>query len=515
MKVISVEDAVAKIPNGATMVITGLTGCANPDYVLAEIEKEFLETGNPKDLTLIWDNANTDGSGKASDRMGHVGLVKKGMTSHLNLMPKMQKLVDNGEIPVYVMPLGCMSQLYREIGRGSPGLITKIGLGTYVDPRIAGGKGNDACDEDVVEIIEIHGEEYMLYKSFPIDVAVIRGTTIDTKGNMTCEKEAMMTDALVAAEAVKKSGGIVIAQVQGICEHGQLKPEHVFVPGVLIDYAVVSPPEYHSMGLSGPQYDPALAHEYRVPLDSMKPAPMNVRKIIARRAAMELKENNIVNLGFGIPETISAVAAEAGVADQFTMTVECGLIGGVPNGALFGSAYNPDFVIDMTRMMDWYEGGALDIAFLGAAEVDRYGNANVTKFGRTVGPGGFINIAHTAKKVVYCGTLTAGGLKVEADDGELKIVQEGSKIKYVNDVEQISFCGATAIKENQEVIYVTERAVFKLTADGLELIEVAPGIDVETQVLPQVAFPVKISDDLKLMDSAIFKDEPMALDLTK
>lgn len=512
MRLIDVGEAVSVIKNGSTVVITGFTGCAIPDYICNEIEQTFLAEGRPRDLTLVWDNSVTDGSGKGSDRLAHKGLVTKGITSHLNLMPRMQAMVDNGEIPAHVLPLGCMSQLYREIGRGSPGLISKIGLGTYVDPRISGGKANSITTEELVELMEIHGEEYLFYRSFPIDVAIIRGTTIDTKGNLTMEREVAITDAMVAAQAVKRCGGIVIAQVEHVCAHGSLNPRDVVVPGIMIDYAVVAPPEYHPMTLGHPEYIPALAHEYRVELDSLPAAPLNERKIIARRAAQELRAGQMVNLGFGVPEVIASVAAEAGVADKITLTVECGHVGGIPNGGpLFGTSYNPDYVVDTTRQMDWYEGGALDVAFLGAAEVDCQGNVNVTKFGRTVGPGGFINIAHTAKKVCYCGTLTAGGLKLSCEEGGLQILQEGRIKKYVPAVEQISFSGATAVKEAQEVLYITERAVFRLTKGGLELIEIAPGIDLETQVLRQISFPVAISPELRLMDAGIFREETLPL----
>ncbi len=319
---------------------------------------------------------------------------------------------------------------------------------------------------------------------------------------------------MVVAQAVKRNGGIVIAQVQNVCSYGSLNPRDIVVPGFMVDYAVVAPREGHPMTFGHPNFDAVWSQKFRIEMDSVPVLPLDERKIIGRRAAFELKPDKIVNLGFGMPESIASVAAEEGIADKFKLTVEVGHVGGVPAAGLdFGACWNSDYVVDMTRQMDWYEGGALDIAFLGAAEIDSYGNANVTKFGKTVGPGGFINIASTAKKVCYCGTLTAGGLEVAVENGKLIIVKEGKVKKYVPNVEQISFSGPTAVKEGQEILYITERAIFKLTAEGPMLIEIAPGIDLQTQVLDQMAFQVKVSPDLKLMDARIFVNAAMGLTL--
>jgi len=514
VRVVSVEEAVAVIKDGSAVIVTGFTGCGIPEYVLKGIEDAFLSSGRPNNLTYVCDNAGTGGGGVGSDRLGHKGLTTRVISSHLNLMPKMQAMVDRAEMPCHMLPLGVMSQLYREIGRGSPGLITKIGLGTFVDPRISGGKANSITTNDMVEVMEIHGNEYLFYRSFPIDVTLIRGTTIDTHGNLSCEREVAISDGLTAALAAKRSGGIVIAQVRNVCEFGSINPRNVYVTGVLIDYVVVSPEQYHPMTLGHPEYIAALAHEHRVKLDSLPVLPMSERKIMARRAAQELRAGQVVNLGFGVPEGIAPVAAEAGVADKLTLTVEVGQVGGVPGGGpLFGTSYNPEYCTDTTRQMDWYESRALDLAFLGAVEVDRQGNTNASKIGRTIGPGGYINIAHTAKKMCFCGALTTDGLEVEAKDGKLIIVSEGKKKKYVPDVEQITFSGKTAVREGQEVIYITERAVFQLTPDGPMVVEIAPGIDLQTQVLDQIAFDMKVSPNLKLMDERIFREETLPLDL--
>jgi len=515
MRVVSVQEAVAEIRDGSALVSAGFIGCSIAEYIFKAIEKEFLDTGHPNNITLVWGAALGDASGRGIDHLGHEGLVCKAVTAHLNLVPKLQALIDENKIPAHILPLGVIAQLFRESGSGRPGLITKIGLGTYVDPRISGGKANEATKENIVDVIQLGSEEYLHYHNLPMDVAVLRGTTADERGNISMEREAVLSEAMVVAQAVKRNGGTVIVEVERLCQYGSLKPRDVVIPGFMVDYVVVAPVNEHPMILAHPEYSAALAHEFRVPMAGFPVLPMGDRKIIARRAAQELRPGQIVNLGFGMPEGISSVAAEIGCTDKITLTVESGHVGGTPNaGQLFGSCLNSDYNVDLVRQMDWYDGGALDIAFLGAAEVDRFGNANVTRFkGRTVGPGGFINIAHTAKKVCYCGTLTAGGLKLSVSNGRLNIDRDGAVKKYVRDVEQISFSGAAAVKAKQKVLFITERAVFELTEEGLILTEVAPGIDVQTQVLDQIEFEVKISPTLKQMDACIFRDEAMALPL--
>ena len=446
--------------------------------------------------------------------MAHKGMLKSVIASHYNLAPMLQSMVDAGEIEAYLLPQGTICQLYREIGAGRPGVITKTGLGTFVDPRLEGGKCNALATRDLVEVVELGGEEYLWYKSFPINVAVIRGTSIDEHGNISVEKETTIVDQQALAVAAKHCGGIVIAQVERVVASGSINPRDVIVPGILVDYAVISPAECHYQNFGNQPYDAALAHEFRVPVDSLPILPMYDRKVIARRAAMELPKNAVINLGIGMPEGVSSVAVEEGFADQLTMTVEAGQIGGVPAaGAAFGGAYNPEFVNDMIRHFDFYDGGGLDVCFLGAAEVDNMGNCNVSKFTRTVGPGGFINIASNTPKCVFCGTLTAGGLKTEIKDGKLVILQEGRNKKYMKHVKQVTFSGENAVKSGQTVLFVTERAVFELDNDGIILTEIAPGIDLQTQVLDMIDFDVRVSPNLKLMDARIFAEGPMGLEL--
>lgn len=408
MKIVNVQDAVAAIPDGSALVSAGFIGCSIAEYTFEEIERQFLETGRPKNLTLVWGAALGDASGRGVDHLGHEGLAARAVCAHLNLVPKLQALVDGNKIPAHVLPLGVMAQLFRESGSGRPGLITKIGLGTYVDPRMSGGRANAATTEDIVEVVRLDGEEYLHYHNLPMDVAVLRGTTADERGNISMEREAVLSEAMSVAQAVKRNGGTVIVEVERLCRYGCMKPRDVVIPGFMVDYVVVTPAGRHPMILARPEYSGALAQEFRVPVTDFPALPMGERKIIARRAAQELRPGQIVNLGFGMPEGVSNVVAEAGCTGRIMLTVESGHVGGTPNGGqMFGSCFNSDYDVDLVRQMDWYDGGALDIAFLGAAEVDRFGNANVTRFkGRTIGPGGFINIAHTAKKVCYCGTLT-------------------------------------------------------------------------------------------------------------
>lgn len=340
------------------------------------------------------------------------------------------------------------------------------------------------------------------------------GAVVTLLNNISVEKETTIVDQQALAVAAKHCGGIVIAQVERVVASGSINPRDVIVPGILVDYAVISPAECHYQNFGNQPYDAALAHEFRVPVDSLPILPMSDRKVIARRAAMELPKNAVINLGIGMPEGVSSVAVEEGFADQLTMTVEAGQIGGVPAaGAAFGGAYNPEFVNDMIRHFDFYDGGGLDVCFLGAAEVDNMGNCNVSKFTRTVGPGGFINIASNTPKCVFCGTLTAGGLKTEIKDGKLVILQEGRNKKYMKHVKQVTFSGENAVKSGQTVLFVTERAVFELDNDGIILTEIAPGIDLQTQVLDMIDFDVRVSPNLKLMDARIFAEGPMGLEL--
>ena len=514
-KVMAVADAVKEyIKDGSTITFGGFIGSAHPEEVSLTIEQEFLNTGSPNNLTLLYCAGMGDSKEKGLNHLGHEGLVSKVIGGHWGLVPKLQKLALENKIAAYNLPQGVISQLYRDIAAGKPGMITHVGLKTFVDPRLEGGKLNEKAREagDIVEVINIHGEEKLFYNAIPLDVAVIRATYADEHGNCTMEHEGVTLDALAIAQATKNSGGKVIVQVEKVVEYGSLDVRLVKVPGILVDAIVVAKPENH-MQTFGTAYNPAYSGEVRVPVAAIEPLPMDVRKVITRRAAMELVPNAIVNLGIGMPECISAITAEEGVSGMM-LTAESGVIGGVPAAGLdFGVTANAECVIDQAYQFDFYDGGGLDAAFLGLAEMDGQGNVNVSKFGTKLpGCGGFINITQNAKKVVFCGTFTAGGLKEEFHDGKVEIVQEGRGHKLVNQVEQITFSGDFAREKGQQVYYITERAVFVLTEEGVELIEIAPGVDLEKDVLGQMGF-TPIMKDVKLMDARLFNEEKMGLKL--
>ena len=453
-----------------------------------------------------------DGQQRGLQQFAQPGFVKRIIGGHWAYLPALYQMVLAGQTEAYNLPLGVISQLYREIAAGSPGQVSRVGLGTFVDPRHGGGKLNAMTTEDLVELIQIGGKEYLFYKTFPIDVALIRATTADPSGNLTMEREALTADTLSMAMAARNSGGLVIAQVERIAEQGSLNPRQVKVPAVLVDcIVVVSKPELHQQA-GATLYNPAYSAEVRVPLSSVEPMAMGTRKIIARRAAMELRPNAVVNLGVGMPEGIAIVAAEEKASDLMTLTTESGIIGGVPGGGLnFGVGVNAQAVIDVPYQFDFYNGGGLDVTFLGLAQADRQGNLNVSRFGpKLAGAGGFINISQNAKKVVFCGTFTAGDLDVVVRNGKLLIERDGKAKKFVDTVEERTFSGPHAAQSGKEVLYITERCVFRLTREGLQLTEIAPGIDLQKDILERMDFK-PIIDQPKLMDARIFAEGPMGL----
>jgi propionate CoA-transferase len=510
-KVISVRDAVGLVRDGATVVIGGSgAGHALPQRFIDELATVYEAEGRPRDLTTVRVVGIGDFADRGFSQLGLPGLMRRTIGSNIGNEPRLGALVEANELESYSFPQGVLSELMREIAAGRPGLVTHVGLGTYVDPRQTGGKQNSRTTDDLVEVVTLRGKEWLLFHAFPIDVAVIRGTTADEDGNLTMEGEAVQGEMLAMAMAARNSGGIVIAQVRELARRGSLPLRDVRIPGALVDHVYVDPDQWQTYIT---QDSPYYSGRLRKPVTDEPPLPLDVRKIIARRSLLEFPRGAICNLGFGISQLIGRVAWEEGVTDQLVLTVEQGIFGGVPvAGNEGGAGFNYQAMIDQPYMFDFYDGGGLDIASLSFAEVDAEGNVNVHAFeGRVRGPGGFPNISARTPRINFVGTLTAQGLELDISGDGVRVVHEGSLPKFVPEVRQISFSGRLARERGQHVRYVTDRAVFALEDDGLVLIEVAPGIDVERDVLGQMGFRPRVADDLREMDRRIYASGPMGL----
>ena len=510
-KIVSVDDAIRVIRDGDTVALDGFIGSLAPNELMLGLERRFLATGEPKNLTLLFASGIGDGRDQGVNHLAHEGLLRRVIAGHWGLIPKLQKLAFEEKIEAYNFPQGVIARLFRDIAAHVPRTITRVGLGTFADPRDRGGRINAVTTEDLVEVISFDNKEYLAYKTLPVQVALLRGTTADMDGNITMEKEALTLEVLSAAMAAKNSGGFVIVQVERIAERRALDARRVKIPGILVDCVVVAKPENHWQTYGTP-YNPAYSCEFRVPATTIEPLALDERKIIARRVAFELQPNMVVNLGIGMPEGVANVANEEGILDYLTLTAEAGTIGGIPAGGMdFGTASNVDCLIDMHFQFDYYDSGGLDLACLGMAQMDSHGNVNVSKFGpKLAGCGGFIDISQTAKKVVFAGTFTAGASELAVADGRLKIIRDGAARKMIRDVEQITFSGPTARRGSQQISYVTERCVFALAPDGVELLEIAPGVDLERDILARMDFQPLIRN-LRTMDERIFKPAPMGL----
>lgn len=511
-KFMTADEAVQLIKDGDTLACCGFVRSGSAEQVLIALEKRFVETQKPEGLTLLYAAGQGDGKEAGLNHLGHEKLLKRIVGGHWNLTPKLGKLAFEEKVEAYNLPQGVISHMYRDIAAGKLATITHVGLKTFVDPRLDGGRINATTKEDIVELITIRGKERLMYHTMPINACIIRGTLADEKGNVTLCGEGCTTDATSIAQATKNSGGVVIVQVGNKVQAGSLDPRTVHIPHIYVDAIVVVGPEVN-MDESDPAMRPFYCGDDRMPLSDFPALPFDERKIIGRRCAMELQPDTIVNLGIGMPEMAAAVANEEGIGDYMTLTVESGPVGGVPASGLgFGLSVNPEAILPQNYQFDFYDGGGLDLAYLGLAECDEVGNINVSKMGpRVTGAGGFINITQNAKRLFFCGTFTAKGLKIKSGDGKLEIVQEGEAKKFLKKVNHVTFSGEYAQEIGQYVMYITERAVFELRADGLHLTEIAPGVDLQKDVLDQMEFTPKMDTPPKLMDARLFRPEVMGL----
>lgn len=505
-KFVTADEAAALIGDAVTVgLVGGGGGLMEASHVFAAIERRFLATRHPADLTLVHALGIGDRKEMGLNRFAHVGMVKRVIGGHWVWSPRMQELARDNKIEAYMLPGGVIMQLYREIGAGRPGLVSHVGLGTFVDPRLEGGRMNAAAKASLVDVVTIDGDQWLRYKSFPVNVAVIRGTYADPQGNVSMIGEAANLDIYAIALAAHNSGGTVIAQVRQAVEAHSLPARQVNVPGVLVDAVVIDPEQRTGYDVV---VDPALSGERRGIDPQHPPQPFTERQVIARRAAMELREGAVVNYGFGIPDAVAKLIANRGHGDRYAQSIEHGAYGGtLLEGSLFGYARNPSAIIDAPSQFDFYSGGGLDIAFLGFGQLDAAGNVNVSKLGGLpVGPGGFIDIAQNARKVVFCGTFDTKGTRLATGDGRLRINRHGNVRKLVRNVDQITFSGQQALRQGQEVVYVTERAVFRLTGEGAVLTEIAPGVDFERDVLDRMEFRPVVPQAPATMAAAHFEE---------
>lgn len=514
VKFVSTREAAEMIPDNARIGTCGfmLTGAA--EEIWLQLGKRFLATGAPRNVGLMWASGVGGGDERGLNHICHEGLLGRLIGGHFGLIKKISPFIVENKVPAYNLPQGVLCQLFRAMAAGKPGVLTHVGLGTFVDPDHGGGKLNALAKEDVVAKIQVDGKDYLFYRAQPINVAVIRGTEADENGNISLRKEALTLEHVSVATAARNNGGLVIVQVERLVKNGTIPPKDVRIPGILVDVVAVVDDVKNHMQTAGTQYNEDFISATGIFHTEVKPLPLDERKVVARRCAVQLNSKaNVLNFGIGYPEAVATVLVEEEIADRFTSTVEPGVVGGIAQGGFnFGAALSPQAIIDEPYQFDFYDGGGIDCTFLGMAECDAEGNLNVSRFGpKTPGCGGFIDISQNAKECVFCGTFTAGGLEVEVKDGRVNIVREGRVKKFIRQVEQITFNGKFESRKNKKITLVTERAVFELRPEGPTLTEIAPGIDLERDILAQMDFRPRIAEPLKTMDASIFMAAPMGL----
>jgi len=505
-RVLTSTEAAQLIPDGATVALCGCLSMLEPDAVLQGIEARFSRDGHPRELTVIHPVMVASGKGTGINRFAHDGLMRRVIGGSFSIFPdyEITGMIKQGRVEAYNLPIGTIFHWLRESGAGRPGLLTSVGLQTYIDPRVEGGRANGAAKEPLSRVVQLAGREWLFYPALKVDVAIIRGTSADPQGNISVEHEPASLGIFYLALAAKQSGGTVIAQVKQRVELGEVHPRLTVVPGRLVDALVVDPAQPQSVVGEHPEF----SGEARIRLQP-NPVPLTIESAIARRAMQELRDGQLVNLGYGVPALIPALGFPEQMHERVAYSIEHGPVGGLPEGMDgFGAAANPDILLDSTTVFDMYDGGLLDVTILGMAQVDQEGNVNVSKFAHMApGSGGFANICHQTRKIVFCGAFTAGGLQAEIVNGAVVIRREGKVKKFVRKVEQVTLSGKAAREKGQEILYITERGVFRLGKDGLELIEIAPGIDPAKDILPQMEFAVPIPPNVPTMDPALFRDQ--------
>ena len=516
-KIITAAQAAELVQDGCTLTTTGFNGFGCPEDLMMALADHFDQTSHPKDVTLVKCTSQGDGKGRGVSHLAEKpGLFQELILSHMGYDPGLRKLVQEEKVSCFLLPLGNLMALFRAIAGGLPGAIATTGIGTFADPRNGGGKANQKTKDlgkEIVSLIELGGKECLFYPTFPIDICFIRATYGDEAGNLSLANEAMNIEQFEVASAVHNSGGIVIAQVDKIVQNGSIPAKEVFLHGFMVDYVVEGKPEYSRQSFATDTFRPEIAGLAKVPSTGFEPLAMGPRKICCRRAAMELRPGSLINLGIGMPGGIGSVAQEEGLSDLFTLSMECGPLGGIPLGGIdFGAAIDPEAMYRMADILQLYDGGALDMAVLGFAEVDRWGNVNAHSFNnRVVGAGGFIDITQNVKKLCFIGTFTAGKQEVKIKGDGLAIHAQGPQKKFLEQVEAITFSGREALKKGQEVWYITERAVFRLEEEGLTLVEIAHGVDLQLDILDQMEFSPVIQEYVRYMDPRLFRDSPMGM----